>query len=346
MVTKKTCAVGGRAGRGGGGRPARLAARFGRVAGTRSVGADSRGDVRAVRLSRARGVGRSGRAPRRHRASARDDDDLPVRRTGRAWRSRRLALVPFAERPVEVPVLAEPGQPPGRLRAARLRRQGLADHRRARQLGDAGLRHPDLHQHRSTRSPSTAPTRASPRDDNPVGSYRTTFTVPADWAGRRVFLHFAGVDSAFYLWVNGKRVGYSEDSRTPAEFDVTGVRQAGPEHAGRRGLPLERRLVPRRPGHVPAERHLPRRLPLEPGARARPRLREPRHARRGSTATARSTRAVTVRNLGAARAGAGVTLELFDAAGKPVGAPVTKKVDVPAGQRGGGEVPRCPCARR
>jgi beta-galactosidase len=48
-----------------------------------------------------------------------------------------------------------------------------------------------------------------PRDDNPVGSYRTSFTVPTEWAGRRVFLHFAGVDSAFYLWVNGTKVGYS-----------------------------------------------------------------------------------------------------------------------------------------
>ena len=59
------------------------------------------------------------------------------------------------------------------------------------------------------------------RNDNPVGSYRTTFEVPPDWSGRRVLLHFAGVDSAFYVWVNGRRVGYSEDSRTPAEFDVT-----------------------------------------------------------------------------------------------------------------------------
>lgn len=56
---------------------------------------------------------------------------------------------------------------------------------------------------------------------NPVGSYRRTFTLPADWAGRRTFVVFDGVDSAFYLWLNGRRVGYSEDSRTPAEFDLT-----------------------------------------------------------------------------------------------------------------------------
>jgi beta-galactosidase len=56
---------------------------------------------------------------------------------------------------------------------------------------------------------------------NPVGSYRTRFTVPPTWKGQRVYLHFAGVDSAFYAWVNGEKIGYSEDSRTPAEFDIT-----------------------------------------------------------------------------------------------------------------------------
>jgi beta-galactosidase len=66
-----------------------------------------------------------------------------------------------------------------------------------------------------------------PRDQNAVGSYRTTFEVPADWNGRQVFLHFDGVDSAFYAWVNGERIGYSEDARTPAEFDVTRHVRAG-----------------------------------------------------------------------------------------------------------------------
>ena len=62
---------------------------------------------------------------------------------------------------------------------------------------------------------------------NPVGSYRRMFELPADWAGRRVFIHFDGVESAFYLWVNGKRVGYSQGSRTPAEFDLTDYVQPG-----------------------------------------------------------------------------------------------------------------------
>jgi beta-galactosidase len=60
-----------------------------------------------------------------------------------------------------------------------------------------------------------------PKDDNPVGSYRTTFTVPNDWDGKQVFIVFDGVDSAFYLWVNGQYVGYSQDSRLPAEFNLT-----------------------------------------------------------------------------------------------------------------------------
>jgi beta-galactosidase len=60
-----------------------------------------------------------------------------------------------------------------------------------------------------------------PHDYNPVGSYRTTFTVPSDWKGRQVFIHFDGVKSAFYLWINGQKVGYSQDSMTPAEFNIT-----------------------------------------------------------------------------------------------------------------------------
>ena len=56
---------------------------------------------------------------------------------------------------------------------------------------------------------------------NPVGSYKTTFTVPSKWHQRQVFINFDGVDSAFYLWINGQKVGYSQDSRTPAEFNIT-----------------------------------------------------------------------------------------------------------------------------
>ncbi|MFX0022404.1 MAG: glycoside hydrolase family 2 TIM barrel-domain containing protein [Candidatus Hermodarchaeota archaeon] len=58
-------------------------------------------------------------------------------------------------------------------------------------------------------------------DYNPVGSYRTEFTIPRDWENREIFIHFEGVKSAFYIWVNGKKVGYSQGSMTPAEFNIT-----------------------------------------------------------------------------------------------------------------------------
>jgi len=56
---------------------------------------------------------------------------------------------------------------------------------------------------------------------NPVGSYRRDFEIPEAWSGREIFLHFRGVQSAMYVWVNGEKIGYSEDSMTPAEFDIT-----------------------------------------------------------------------------------------------------------------------------
>ena len=56
---------------------------------------------------------------------------------------------------------------------------------------------------------------------NPVGSYRRDFSIPRSWRGRDIILHFAGVNSAFYVWVNGEQVGYSQGSMTPAEFDIT-----------------------------------------------------------------------------------------------------------------------------
>ena len=58
-------------------------------------------------------------------------------------------------------------------------------------------------------------------DYNPVSSYRRTFTVPEGWEGREVFLRFDGVYSAYYVWVNGEKVGYAEDSKLPSEFNVT-----------------------------------------------------------------------------------------------------------------------------
>lgn len=60
-----------------------------------------------------------------------------------------------------------------------------------------------------------------PVKDNHVGSYRRTITIPADWKGQQVIAHFGSVTSNMYLWINGKFVGYSEDSKLAAEFDIT-----------------------------------------------------------------------------------------------------------------------------
>ncbi|MHC4740248.1 MAG: glycoside hydrolase family 2 TIM barrel-domain containing protein, partial [Planctomycetota bacterium] len=66
-----------------------------------------------------------------------------------------------------------------------------------------------------------------PHEYNPVGSYRTEFTVPAEWKNRQIFIHFEGVKSAFYLWINGRKVGYSQGSMTPAEFNITKYLRTG-----------------------------------------------------------------------------------------------------------------------
>jgi beta-galactosidase len=79
---------------------------------------------------------------------------------------------------------------------------------------------------RVTSEPPTNWTAFAQRD--PVGSYRRTFELPKAWAGRRVFVHFDGVDSAFYLWINGARAGFSKDSRTPDEFELTDWLRPGP----------------------------------------------------------------------------------------------------------------------
>jgi len=66
-----------------------------------------------------------------------------------------------------------------------------------------------------------------PEDDNPTGAYRTNFTVPTHWDGQQVFIHFGGVNSGFYLYINGEEVGYSEGSKTAAEFNITQYLKTG-----------------------------------------------------------------------------------------------------------------------
>ena len=168
------------------------------------------------------------------------------------------------------------------------------------------------------------------RERNPVGSYRRTFEVPAGWEGRRVFLVFGGVSSAFYVWVNGRRVGYSEDSRLPSEFDVTRHLRPGANvlavevYRWSDGSYLEDqdfwrmsgifrtvRLVSRAPLHV---RDFYARTVLDADYR---------------DATLRLK--VKVRNAAERPAAAAVEARLLDAAGRPVFRALTARADVPAG---------------
>ncbi len=66
-----------------------------------------------------------------------------------------------------------------------------------------------------------------PTDHNPVGSYRKTFMLSEQWGDKEVYINFGAVKSAFYLWVNGHKVGYSQGSKTPAEFNITPYMQHG-----------------------------------------------------------------------------------------------------------------------
>jgi beta-galactosidase len=165
------------------------------------------------------------------------------------------------------------------------------------------------------------------RNDNPVGSYRTVFTVPGAWKGRQVLLHFAGVDSAFYAWVNGKRVGYNEDSRTPAEFDVTPYLQDGANilavevYRWSDGSYLEDQDMFRLSGMFrdvflwsPEARHI-RDFEVRTAFD---------HSGRGATLSA----VARVQNAAAAPGAASLSVQLIDADGKDVGRPVVQRVHV------------------
>ena len=66
-----------------------------------------------------------------------------------------------------------------------------------------------------------APHHTTYKNRNEVGSYRRTFTIPEEWNGRQIYINFDGVDSFFYLWVNGQYVGFSKNSRNLAAFNIT-----------------------------------------------------------------------------------------------------------------------------
>ncbi len=64
-------------------------------------------------------------------------------------------------------------------------------------------------------------------DDNPVGSYKRSFEIPASWDGRRIFIHFGSATSGMYVWINGRKAGYVQGAKNPAEFDITPYVHAG-----------------------------------------------------------------------------------------------------------------------
>ena len=66
-----------------------------------------------------------------------------------------------------------------------------------------------------------------PDDYNPVGSYVRSFNLPENWADKQIFLHFEGVKSASYVWINGKKVGYNQGGMEPAEYEITDYLVAG-----------------------------------------------------------------------------------------------------------------------
>ena len=78
-----------------------------------------------------------------------------------------------------------------------------------------------------TRYPFPANPPYVPTDYNPVGAYLRDFTVPAGWEGMDIFLDFEGVESAYYVWVNGELAGYAEDSRLPSHFNITKLLKKG-----------------------------------------------------------------------------------------------------------------------
>jgi beta-galactosidase len=66
-----------------------------------------------------------------------------------------------------------------------------------------------------------------PHDYNPVGSYRTSFEMAADWNTKDIFLHFGSISGMAYIWINGKEVGFTKASKTPAEFNITPLLKSG-----------------------------------------------------------------------------------------------------------------------
>jgi len=105
-----------------------------------------------------------------------------------------------------------------------------------------------------------------PEENNHVGSYRREIVIPENWDGKKIFAHFGSVTSNISLYVNGQFVGYSEDSKVEAEFDLTKYLKPGKNllafQVFRWCDGTVRWYLPRRPGFLALLRNRPRLLPV------------------------------------------------------------------------------------
>ena len=153
-------------------------------------------------------VGGSRRLRRRHGEAARRASSPTRRARRRSSRDRqRSPFFRLAERRLALPLGEEPVG--GRRRASSSRRYDdaawdtLPVPSNWQVVGANESRPYDRPFFTNIKHPFKADPPRVPHDDNPVGLYRTRFEVPAEWKGRRVFVHFAGVQSAYYVWLNG-----------------------------------------------------------------------------------------------------------------------------------------------
>lgn len=174
------------------------------------------------------------------------------------------------------------------------------------------------------------PTWTANKDRNPVGSYRRTFSLPASWSKRLTFVMFDGVASAFYLWVNGEKVGYSEDSRLPAEFNITKYLKPGENTIAAEvyrwsdGSYMEDQDFWRMSG-IFRKVTLISRAPLY----IRDFFAQPTLDSQYQDGLLKVK--LNIRNEGASAASSSVSVDLFDAVGKPVFKTLTLKTNIPSG---------------
>ena len=246
-----------------------------------------------------------------------------------------VAVRAVARRAVEVPLGAAAGPAPVGLRARRVRRLVVGRAGRCRrnwELNGFGL--PRYLNSDYTFGPTPPTPPLVPADDNPVGSYRRTFTLPEAWAGRRVFLHFGGVNSAFYVWVNGHEVRLQPGQQDAGRVRRHDVPAAWREHGRGAGVPLQRRVATSRRRTCGASPASSARSPScrRPTVRIRDFFARASLDERFENGTLRVT--VGVRNaLTEAAKGLRVRAELLDAAGASALAPLECAFDVRRARR-------------